>query len=120
VVDCRLGEKGADGTRSHPELRERTCTMRTASDVEKAKVFGNVSVELGNFQSLSSASNGCSSAARYMTCKSGLGTTSNKKRRVSPFCRANRQAMACFSCEICSIDTKSLDLPRNEILLGVS
>lgn len=39
------------------------------------------------------AVNGSSSAARYMTCKSSLGTTGNKKRRVNPFYRANRDRL---------------------------
>ena len=42
---CRLGGKGADGTRLYPRLRERTCTSGTPRETEsgKAKVFVNVS-----------------------------------------------------------------------------
>ena|SRR2546421_947527 len=45
VVGCRLGGKGADGTRLYPRLRERTCTSGTPPEAEsgKAKVFINVS-----------------------------------------------------------------------------
>jgi hypothetical protein len=45
VVGCRLGGKGADGTRLYPRLRERTCTSGTPPETEsgKAKVFTNVS-----------------------------------------------------------------------------
>jgi len=45
VVGCRLGGKGADGTRLYPWLRERTCTSGTPRETEsgKVKVFINVS-----------------------------------------------------------------------------
>ena|SRR5271154_4010014 len=46
---CRLDGRSADGTRSYPELRERTCTSGTPRDIEgeKAEVFTNVSVLSG-------------------------------------------------------------------------
>ena len=37
VVACSLGGKGADGTRSHPNLRERTHTCATRWDIEVGK-----------------------------------------------------------------------------------
>ena len=45
---CELGPlwwKGADGTRSYPEVRDRTCTKETCRYIkgEKAKAFGNIS-----------------------------------------------------------------------------
>src|SRR5271154_2064814 len=45
VVGCRLGGKGADGTRLYPRLRERTCTSGTPPKAEsgKAKTFTNIS-----------------------------------------------------------------------------
>ena len=49
VVGCRLGGEGTDGTRSHPELQERTHSSKTSRDIEgeKAKAFGNVSMLSG-------------------------------------------------------------------------
>src|SRR5271170_2993423 len=43
VVGCRNGRRAADGTHSHPELREGTYTRRTLGhiEVEKAKAFTN-------------------------------------------------------------------------------
>jgi hypothetical protein len=34
VVACRVGERGADGRRSRPELREWTCTSRPSRDIK--------------------------------------------------------------------------------------
>jgi hypothetical protein len=58
VVGCRLGGKGADGTSSHPKLRERTCTRQTAQDIEggEAKVFRNVRVLRGQLFNVSTRS----------------------------------------------------------------
>src|SRR5271155_526520 len=61
VVGCRLGGKGADGTRLYPRLREQTCTSGTPPETEsgKAKVLTNVSCfERAIFQSLFRACTG--------------------------------------------------------------
>ena len=49
VVGCELGEKGADETRSLPDLRERTHANKTPRDIEgkHAKAFRNVRVLRG-------------------------------------------------------------------------
>ena len=63
MVSCKLSGKGADGTRPHPELRERTRTSSTPQDIKggklsrgersgykisgKTKIFINVSVLSG-------------------------------------------------------------------------
>jgi hypothetical protein len=46
VVACRVGGRGADGTRSHPELQEWSHTGKPSRDVEGKKVeaFTNISM----------------------------------------------------------------------------
>jgi hypothetical protein len=46
VVACRVGERGADGTRLHPELQEWSYTGKLSRDVKgkKEKAFTNVSM----------------------------------------------------------------------------
>jgi hypothetical protein len=46
MIACRVSERGADGRRSRPELREWTRTSRPSGDIKgwKEEAFTNVSV----------------------------------------------------------------------------
>ena len=80
VVGCRLGGKGADGTRLYLRLRERTCTSGTPPETEsgKAKVIINISwFKRAVFQSLFQVCTVfplvCSCGKFYFASRSGLG-----------------------------------------------